>query len=380
MPFFCHSIGETPADFFVSTTGNNSNDGLTKGTAKLTWDGVLPLLSTSTEIVEFADGTYNPSSAGIEPPANTTVRAENRHGAIFVGGGVTEEGILFASANNVTFDGLIVRDPTGFDVAAASLGAPNATLKNCILTNSSDNSTNIGVVRCGGFDNTNMLIDNCGITGKARSCILATISHDLTISNCILRKDQQTTESEPVTVLMLYGSEGATLTNNVLIDAEITGKITENGYFMMEQDWLGPGERFPYPVEVFDLTVNKMCLFNADTTPTLRAVFGSNKGGDDNRNIVFEDFYIKNFSTGASFTSGNEWETETTLPTRNTQVNVTSASPAWSSLDWPASTGDAVIDWSDLVNETAIRTEFANSRASGWTTHGGTLENYITGV
>jgi hypothetical protein len=206
------------------SAGNNSNNGTSKSTPKLTLAGAFAVMSGGDTLI-IADGTYTGTANQIrynqKPPngsagAYTTLQAENVGSVYFDGAGSVS---MMDSVNSLSgasywkFYGLrYIRDGSIFGATGTS--------------SANRNTSYIQFIKCGIQDMIDIsyasyvLLEDCYVTGQGRYNFEIFCSDHVVLRRCVARLDNGNGAAEPISNFVNYNAQYVEFQNCIAIDSD----------------------------------------------------------------------------------------------------------------------------------------------------------------
>ncbi|GAB6012921.1 sialate O-acetylesterase [Viscerimonas tarda] len=247
---FCISLCASANDIYLSSSGNNSNDGLTAGTAVATLTKALDLIPTTgnghiIKVSGFIDISKEVSNnAGIlwNKKVYFSVEGDSKETSGFDGGNATRIINFQDFTGEATFKSLTIKNGSSTEGAAIRVANSSGTvaLDNCIISNNSTtttgtlhvNKSNVNIsnseftnnkARQGGavyanadakLNITSSLIADNDLSSVANStggAIFVTGTNGVSIDNCIIKNNKALNQGGAIVI------NGTTAANNKLI-------------------------------------------------------------------------------------------------------------------------------------------------------------------
>ena len=280
------------ADFYVSKSGNDSNDGLTAETAKLTLSAGLGLLTPdSNEVVEIIGGTTSSPhifTGGHTLAGGSTLQAIP--GTVLIrDGNSSGQSVMILSNDNSSMFGIII--DSAVNVAASgvkllSITGDNATIQQCGFEGPSTATAHhkhFFTVSVGG---TGHLIEDNWWFGEGRYLINIQSASGCTIRGNIGRHDgKQIDAGEPHATFSHYNCDDMIWENNLSLDYdEPDSAMTEGGCFKMSSLSSGSNQNTDW--------FGNISCFRDPNTSNNRGIHFDAKSGTTVSDIVVKDFYV----------------------------------------------------------------------------------------
>lgn len=284
--------GLLDADFYVSKSGNDSNDGLTEETAKLTLAAGIALITPdANEILEIIGGsTSSPHvyTGGHIIPGGSTVQAIP--GTVVIRDGNTAgQSVLTLSNNNSSLFGIVIDSAasvTATGVRLLLITGLNATVQQCGfegVPTATAHHEHFFPVAIGGSGH---LFEDNWLFGEGRYLINIQTASGSTIRNNIGRHDgTQIDVGEPHAPFSHYNCDNMIWENNISLDYnEPDSAMSEGGDFKMSSNTNGSNQNVQW--------LGNISCFRSPNTSNHRGMHFDAKTGTTVADVVVKDFYV----------------------------------------------------------------------------------------
>lgn len=211
------------ATYYMSPTGNDSNNGLSQSAPFATFAKAFPVMASG-DTLYVMDGVYNQQIIGMPSgtPGNyTKIYALNDHKAEIDGQGILPsvgwQGLLYISGKSyVEVRGLRIHNSSATNHVCAIESSSNINIKvtACWQAGTYKHDTPVNI--SGG--SSNILLEDVWVFGRGRYSVLVFSSNNVTLRRIITRWDSGAYAGEPNAGVSIYNSSNNIIENNITLD------------------------------------------------------------------------------------------------------------------------------------------------------------------